>query len=219
MPADDGDEHQSLLSIGSRDLAVWSLRRTAGDCQLKFSRHVGHSLDFAAISTGRKALVCGSADCGAVTTVSLTAGGVDHVARGPEYRGMTDLVVSESEDGRVFVATPTSGVVVLCVGGNEVKGQDEVKGCLCDPSDPSLVPTRLLLSGESQLVVGYSHGLILVFGLATRSVVCSLQGSCFSSVYFLYSQTGLCGQHWDLMMSIHFRQTVHLSVYYTLCCV
>ena len=155
---------QSLLSVGtctSRDLAVWDVR----NARLKFSLDVGHSQDFTAISKVHKAVICGSADSGIITTVSLTRGSVDHVSESHVYRGMTDLAVSEES---VFVATPTNGVVMLSLICSEAAGR------LCDPDGPS-VPTKLLVN-DTQLIVGYRHGLVLVYDLVTQTVVHSLPG-------------------------------------------
>jgi len=120
-------ESSSLLSVGSRDVAVWNLTNS----QLTFSVDVAHSLHHVVISTGRKdaLIVCADAESGVISTVSLTGGCVDHVTKAAlEYRGMTDLAVS---DGHVFVATLTGGVVMMSLADHDVTGQ------LSNPDGPS----------------------------------------------------------------------------------
>ena len=63
---------------------------------------------------------------------------------------------------------------------HDVTGQlrdpdDDVTGQLNDPDGPS-VPTKLLVNGRRQLIVGYRRGLVLVFDTDTQTVVCSLAG-------------------------------------------
>ena len=125
-------------------------------------------MDFIVISTVHKAVVCADADSGVITTISLTGGSVEHTCLAAEYCGMTDLVASEDS---VFVATPASGVVVMSVSGSEVSGH------LCDPDGPS-VPTSMLVNSrrDGQLIVGYRHGLVVIFDVDTETVVCSLRG-------------------------------------------
>jgi len=160
-------ETLSVLSVGSRasrDLAVWDVQQA----RLQFSLDVGHSLDFTVISTVHKAVICGDADSGAITAVSLTGGSVEHTSVAAEYRGMTDMAVC---DDSVFVATPSSDVMILSVSRGDVTGH------LRDPGRPS-VPTKLLASGRraGQLVVGYQHGLVVIFDVVTQTVIRSLPG-------------------------------------------
>ena len=157
----------SLLSIGtraSRDVAFWDVECAC----LEFSVDVGHSVDFAVISSSSNTVVCGSSDSGVVVTISLTCGSVDHTSKAEDYRGMTDMTVSVDD---IFIATPASGVMILSIT------QDVVTGCLRDPDGPS-VPTKLLVSSHSdrQLIVGYKHGLVQIFDVDTETVVCSMSG-------------------------------------------
>jgi len=157
----------SLLSIGtraSRDIALWDVKRG----QLEFSLNVGHSVDFAVVSTASKTVVCGAADSGVVMAISLTSGAVDHMSTLEDYLGMTDLTISVDS---VFIATPASGVVVLSMT------QRVVTGSLRDPHGPS-VPTKLLVNSQNDrhLIVGYKHGLVHIFDVDMETVVCSMCG-------------------------------------------
>jgi len=156
-----------VLSIGahaSHDIAFFDIKQR----QLEFSVNVGHSIDFAVVSTVSKVVVCGGAESGVIAVVSLTHGSVDQTSRAEEYRGMTDLTVSADS---IFIATPASGVVIQSVTHGVVTGN------LCDPAGPS-VPRRLLVNSynERQLIVGYRHGLIHVFDVIAETVIRSMSG-------------------------------------------
>jgi len=164
----DQESSESLLSIGtraSRDLALWNIKQS----QLQFSLSVSHPVDFAVISTALRAVLCGGADAGVITVISLIDGSIQHTFTADEYRGMADLAVSAD---RIFVATPAAEVRVISAS------QGVVVCNLHDPGGPS-VPTKLLLRSlgvEQQLVVGYRHGLINVFDVDAGTLVCSLPG-------------------------------------------
>ena len=160
-------ESLSILTVGTRascDVAFWDVKRN----QVEFSLNVGHSVDFALVSTAHKAVVCGGIDSGAVLAISLTGGSVEHASRAEEYRGMTDMTVAVDN---IFIATPASGVAVISVSDGVATGK------LCDPDGPS-VPTKLLVNScsDAQLIVGYEHGLIHIFDVDTETVICSLSG-------------------------------------------
>lgn len=154
----------SLLSVGTHDLALWDVKQV----QLVFSLNVGHFVDFAVVSTVRKLVICGGADSGVITAVSLTGGSIEHTLSSEEYRGMLDVAVSVES---VFTATPAGDVLIQSITDGVITGN------LRDPDGPS-VPTRLLVSGrrEEELVVGYRHGLVLVFDVDRQTVICSLPG-------------------------------------------
>ena len=157
----------SLLSIGRRashDIAFWDVERG----HLEFSIDVGHSVDFAMISTPSNMVVCASADSGVIVAISLTTGSVDHTSEAKGYCGMTDMVVSVDS---IFIATLASGVVVLSLT------EGVVTGSLQDPDGLS-VPTKLLVSSRSdrELIVGYKHGLVHVFNVDRETVIRSMSG-------------------------------------------
>jgi len=159
-------ESLSILSVGSRDIALWDVTRG----QLEFSVNLDQSVDLAVLSTASTVVICAGIQSGFIVAVSLTSGTIEHVPAAEEYRGMTDLAVSAD---RIFVATAASGVPVLSMA------QYVVAGNLCDPhGGHHSVPTKLLVSGQNdgQLVVGYRHGLVQIFDVDTLTVISSMFG-------------------------------------------
>jgi len=164
-----GTKHESLylLSIGSyasRDLAFWDVEHS----RLQFSLRIDHSVDFAVVSSSHRAVICGGADAGVILAVSLTSGSLQQTFVAEEYSGMMDLTIAADQ---IFIATTASGVVVISITQNVVTGH------LHDPEGPSM-PTKLLVSSrnDSQLIVGYKHGLIHIFDVDTEAVMFSLPG-------------------------------------------